>query len=198
MKPLKIDSKTREFLRQWSPFEVPTAQVTGGKVPNQGTYRALPVLGGMGFQDTALGRISVGGVHFLLLRRFNDSPFATLSLAMPVTRNTELYINSFLHLLGWDGRVWPTDQTEAEWPNTDPAEVEQLVILMRNARMGATLTFPPSGPGVPVLEVPVYKLHSPYQVAPFEPLPEGAESPVVHLARFRELARDPTIFEIPN
>lgn len=197
MKPPKIDAKTREFLRRWSPFEVPTAQVTGGRVPNPGTYRALPVLGGMGFQDTALGRITVCGVHFILIRKYNDSPFATLSLGMPITKNTELHVNAFLHLLGWDGRVWPTEQS-SEWPDNNPDEVEQLVILMRNARMGATLTFPPTGPGVPVLEIPVYKCHSPFQVAPFESLPDGAESPVVHLARFRELAKDPTIFEIPN
>ena len=191
MKEQKIDARTREYLRKWGPREVPTAQVTGGEV-SPGMYRSVPCLGWIERQ----GPLAVCGVHFLLMRNQEFRPIATLSLAMPVTKNTELHVNSFLHALNWDGRVWPYDGDKG-WPENSEEDCENIKGLLGKlaTRVGSTLTFPPSDLGASMLRLNVVKRSSPYPLAPFEPLPEEIEtSPVIHLARFRELCKDPSPF----
>ena len=191
MKEQKLDARTREYLRKWNPREVPTAQVTGGEV-TPGVYRALPCLGWIERQGT----FAVCGLHFLLLRNQEFKPIATLSIAMPVTKNTELHVNSFLHLLNWDGRVWPYDGDNG-WPENSEEDCDQVKDMLGklSTRIGSTFTFPPTESGVPRLTLPVVKRSSPYHLAPFEPLPEEIEtSPAIHLERFRELCRDPSPF----
>ena len=126
----------------------------------------------------------------------NSKPIATLSIAMPVTKNTELHVNSFLHLLNWDASVWPYDGDRG-WPENSEEDCDQVKSMLGklSTRIGSTLTFPPTASGVPLLTLPVVKRSAPYHLAPFEPLPEEVEtSPIVHLERFRELCRDPSPF----
>ena len=191
MKEPKIDAKTREYLQKWTPAEVPVAEVTGGSIV-PGTWRGLATLGWMEHQ----GQTPVCGVHFLILRNHEFKPFATLSLAMPVTKTTELHVNSFLHLIGWDGRVWPYD-ADGGWPENSEEDADQVQELLGKLRprIAATLTFPPKdGLGGTLIPIHVRKKKGTFHLAPFEPLPEDADSPVIHLERFRELCRDPSPF----
>jgi hypothetical protein len=195
MKDQPIDEKTREYLKKWGRLEVPTAQITGGKI-NPGSYRGLATLGWI----ERRGPVPVVGVHFLLLMRIAFTPMATLSLAMPVTKNTELLINSFLHHVGWDGRVWPYDGDDG-WPHKGSDDARNMLGLMMKTipRIGSTLTFPSeAGEGAPLIELPVIKRTSPYPLAPFEPVSEDKPAPVTHLARFRELCQDPFPFSLSN
>jgi hypothetical protein len=195
MKEPKIDEKTRDYLRRWGRHEVPTAQITGGKV-NPGTYRGLATLGWI----ERRGPISIVGVHFLVLQNQAYTPMATLSVAMPVTKNTELLINSFLHYVGWDGRVWPYDR-DGGWPKEDSDDAKNLRDLMTKTRpkIASTLTFPSEAEGgAPLIEVPIVKRSAPFPWAPFEPVSEDRATPAEHLERFRELCQDPSPFQPPN
>lgn len=195
MKEPKIDERTQEFLRKWGRLEVPTAQVTGGQVA-PGTFPALAALGWI----ERRGPVAIVGVHFLILMREVFKPMATLSLAMPVSKNTELHINSFLHLIGWDGRVWPYDG-DGGWPENSEEDAAQVRALLAklHPKVGATLTFPPiPGVGAPLLNLPILKRTAPFPLAPFEPVPEDRPAPVIHLERFRELCLDPSPFTVPN
>ena len=192
MKEMEIDEKTREYVRNWGRAEVPTAQVTGGKV-SPGTYRALATLG---FVER-VGPASFCCVHFLILQNQAFKPMGTLSLAMPVTKRTELYVNSFLQLVGWDGRVWPYDG-DGGWPENSPEDAENLRMMLKKINIGATLTFPADGEGATLLELPVVKRTAPFPLAPFAPLPEDHPPPVIHLERFRELCKDASPFAALN
>jgi hypothetical protein len=193
MKEMKIDDKTREYLKKWHRNEVPTAQVTGGDV-TPGIYRGLACLGWF----ERRGPFAICGVHFVLMHNQADKAFATLSLALPVTKNTELLVNSFLHLVGWDGRVWPYD-ADGGWPEkTEDEEQVRTMLDKLKPRISATLTFPPSGRGATCLNLPVVKRSSPYPLAPFEPVPDDQETPIVHINRFRELCLDPSPFTPAN
>jgi hypothetical protein len=195
MREMQIDKRTREYLKKWGRREVPTAQITGGKCA-PGTYRCLPVLGWI----ERRGTVPVVGVHFLVLYHQGETVKANLSIAFPVTKLTELHVNSFLCLIGWDGRVWPYDGDKG-WPEGSEEDAAQLRALLKKLgpKVGSTLTFPPKPElGAPLLNLPIVKSLSPYPLAPFEPLPEGADSPVVHLERFRALCEDCSPFDVLN
>ena len=198
MKEPQIDEKTREYLKKWGRREVPTAQITGGDI-TPGTYRGLATLGWI---ERKQGILPVVGVHFLVLMNQSYTPKATLSLALPVTKNTELLVNSFLHYVGWDGRVWPYDG-DGGWPENSEEDAEQVKVMLSRVAppIGSTLTFP-SRPelGAPLITLPVLKRTAPYPWAPFEPVSEDrdAEAPVTHLTRFRELCQDSSPFEVQN
>ena len=193
MKEPRIDEKTRDYLRVWGRRETPTAQVTGGKV-NPGTYRGLATLGWMAHQ----GPVPVCGVHFLVLQNQAYTPMATLSLAMPVTKKTELHINSFLHYVGWDGRVWPFDD-DGGWPGKDTADAKNLRDFLMKTKMGSTLTFPAEAEkGARLITLPIVKRSAPFPLALFEPVPDDEPAPVEHLERFRDLCKDPSPFGMMN
>lgn len=195
MKEPKVDERTREYLRKWGRPEVPTAQITGGSV-NPGVYRGMVCLGFMLHQ----GPVSVCGVHFLVLQNHTEKAMATLSLAMPVTKNTELHVNSFLHLMGWDGRVWPFDG-DGGWPENSEEDEAQIRDFLKKLRppLGSTLTFPPIPDlGSPVIQLTIPKRTAPFPFAPFEPVPEDQVAPAVHLERFRALCKDPSPFQVQN
>ncbi len=190
MKEMKVDKKTREYLNKWGRLEVPTAQVTGGKV-SPGTYRCLAVLGFIERRDV----VAICCVHFLVLQHQAFTPMATLSVAMPVTKNTELLVNSFLHVVGWDGRVWPYDG-DGGWPENSPEDADQLRAMLQKIRIGATFAFPADGPGVPLLNLPIVKRSAPYPLAPFEPVADDQPAPIRHIDRFRALCQDASPFTI--
>jgi hypothetical protein len=195
MKEPRIDEKTREYMRLWGRGEVPTAQITGGKI-EPGTYPALATLGWI----ERRGPVALVGVHFLMLQRQAHKAMATLSLGMPVTKRTELLVNSFLHYIGWDGRVWPYD-ADGGWPEKSEEDCAQIEALLAKLypKISSTLTFP-SKPelGAKLIELPVLKRTAPYPLAPFEPVPESESPPVEHLDRFRELCQDPSPFQPSN
>lgn len=198
MKEPKIDEKTRDYLKKWGRREVPTAQVQGGTIA-PGMHQGFAAVGWI---ERRQGIMPFVGVHFMVLTKNTQEPkpLGTLSLGLPVTKTTELLVNSFLHYLGWDGRVWPFDE-DGGWPTESKLDAAQIRIMLSRVSppVGSTLTFP-SDPekGMKVVPIPVFKRHSPYPWAPFEPVPEEEGAPAVHLARFRELCQDPYQFAVQN
>lgn len=179
-----LDSKTREFLRSWGRHEMPSAQVTGGSVA-PGYYRAFAVLGWIEQRNV----FPVVGVQTILLRNQEDRNHGALTLGLPVTPKTELYVNALLQSFGWDGRVWPYDNDQA-WPE-GTADEPQVMGLLKKVGLGSTLAFPPNAErGIPTLRIHIAKRQGVFPLAPFEEI----DSPPVHLERFRELVRDHSIF----
>lgn len=179
------DSLTRAFLKTWGPNEVPTAQITGGSV-NPGTYRCMAVLGWV--EKRAVW--PVVALHTLVLRNVEYKPIATLTIVMPVTPKTELYVNALLQTFGWDGRVWPYDDDKG-WPEGTGADEENLKKLLKQTAMSATLCFPSdTKDGAAVINIPIAKASSPFPLAPFQEV----DSPPVHLERLRALCKDPSAF----
>jgi hypothetical protein len=189
MKEPQIDKKTRDYLKKWGRREVPTAQVTGGSL-TPGQFRGFATLGWIESQ----GVFPVVGIRFLVIGREGFKPLATVSVALPVTKNTELLINGFLHYVGWDGRVWPSDG-DGGWPDTSKEDPEQIKIMLQRVipPIGSTFTFPPP---TKIIPIPILKRTAPYPWAPFEPVPEEESTPVDHLARFRALCMDPSPFAV--
>ncbi len=176
-----LDPKTRDFLKSWGPQETPTAQVTNGDL-HPGLYRAMATLAIVEKRRPW----PVVGLQVLLLRRLEFKVVGSMTIGMPVTPKTELYVNALLQTFGWDGRVWPDD---GGWP-TGSSDEEQIQQLMDKAGLISTLTFPSTENGVPLVEMPVAKVSAPFHLAPFEEV----NSPPVHLARFRALVNNPPAF----
>ena len=195
MKPLKLDAQTRDYLTRWNKWEVPTAKITDGKVPGQGVYTSLPLLGWFEHQETPIGKMAVCSLSLNIMIPKSHKMVGVMTLAMPVTKNTELHVNTLLCYLGWDGRVWPNDDTD-KWPSHSVEDVDLVKYLLAKTGLGSTLTFPPQEEGHRALQLPIYKIHSAYQVAPWHPLPPEDDSPAKTLGRFRELAQDPTLFKV--
>jgi hypothetical protein len=176
-----VDPKTREFLKSWGPHETPTAQVTDGEL-HPGIYRAMAT--------TAIVEKRrlwpVVGLQVLLLRRLEFKFVGSMTIGLPVTPKTELYVNALLQTFGWDGRVWPDEEG---WPTGTPDE-QQIQQLLDRAGLISTLTFPSTENGAPLIEMPVAKTSAPFHLAPFEEV----NSPPVHLARFRALVHNPPAF----
>lgn len=186
------DATTRELLRAWGPREVPLVQVTGGEI-KPGTYRALATLGWI----ERRGPWAIVGVNMIVLNNNEDKPRGAVTLGLPVTKRTELYVNGFLCRLGWDGRVWPHDD-DGGWPEKTDDEASLRDLMKKSNRMGSTLCFP-SHPerGVPIIKLPILKRSAPFNWAPFEPA-ELETPPAAVLDRFRKLCEDPSPFVIQN
>ena len=193
MKPPEMDERTRDYIRRWHKSEIPYAQITGELV-TPGIYRGVPCLAWMEKQ----GNLVICGTHFVLMQNMADKPISTLTIAMPVTKNTELVVNTFLHLLGWDGRIWPLDG-DGGWPEkSDEEEALRTMLTKVRTRTSATFTFPPSEKGATCLNLPVRSRNKPYALAPFEPVPEDDPPPIRHIDRFRQLVKDPSVFAPVN
>jgi hypothetical protein len=202
---MEIDKKTLEYLNRWGRHEVPTAQVVGRNPKEKltpGIHQWAAAIGWMFRKDLE----PVCCIQFLILAPESFSILASVSLSMPVTKRTELYVNSFLHVVGWDGRVWPHDGDKG-WPNgsEDARQVRDL-LNKGNPKLGSTLTFPPrisSSLGTSssiILHLPISNVSKPFPIAPFVPVlvPEGQQAPVENLKRFRALCKDPSPFSLPN
>ena len=89
---------------------------------------------------------------------------------------------------GWDGRVWPTDDG---WPDGTDDE-EQVLTLMEQASLRATLTFPPHEEhGHATLPVDVQRAQGPFLMPPL-PQPDGLPSEAL-TAKLRLLCEDPAM-----
>ncbi len=182
----ELDELTRSFLKRWETYEMPTGQVTGGDM-KPGFYRILAVLGWI---DKKPGSVPTVGIQTLALRNQEDKHIGAITIGLPVTPRTELYVNAFLQSLGWDGRVWPYDNDNG-WPvGTD--DEDQLLGLIKRVELSSSLTFGPDPEkgGVPAMRFHVAQSHGAFYVAPFEEI----NSPPKHLERFRALVADPSVF----
>jgi hypothetical protein len=179
-----LDSKAREILRSWTPQEMPSAQVSGGEI-RPGSYRAFAAIGWVEHRN---GVPTVGLQTFVL--RHDNKHVGALTIGLPVTPRTELYVNALVQSFGWDGRVWPYDNDKG-WPEGTDDEAQVLGLLAR-VNLASSMTFPSVGDkGVPAVRIEIPKSHGPF------PLPPSTEvdSPPVHLARLRALIADPSIFQ---
>jgi len=180
-----IDPEVREFMRTLTPYEAPTAKVTGGKV-RPGTYRSLAVLGWIERRKSW----PVAGIQTILLRPKEDTHVGAVTIALPITPKTERFVNALLQMYGWDGRAWPHEDDKL-WPEGTDDE-PQVTALMAKIGLGATLTFPPH----PEMGAPSVPLHVPKSNGffPYAPVSEF-NSPPVHLEKLRAFAMDPSPFQ---
>jgi hypothetical protein len=187
---LQPDATTREFTRLWGAREIPTAQVTGGNI-TPGNYRAMATLGWM----EKRGPFAVVGVHLIILRNLEYVTIGAVTVGLPVTTRNELFVNSFLVRLGWDGRVWPYDDDKG-WPDGTDDEPQIRQLMQQAGGMAATLCFAPNkdqGGGVPIIPIPILKRHGPFPWAPFEG-GDMPSPPAATFQRFKALCNDPSPF----
>ena len=169
---------------------LPTGEVISN--PLKGDFLALPLFGWVGKRekvDTPLVLLVV-----LLMRSAEDPiPRGTLRIELPVIPETELATLAALERFGWDGRVWPVDEG---WPTGSEDDEGNILTLMEQAAVRATLTFPPKpDQGVAVQPVTVTRSRGPF-LMPALPAPEGEPDPV-KLIRFRQLCENPRVFFQP-
>ena len=176
-------TRTQEFLQQWGPREVPTAEVSHGKL-RTGEY---PMFALLGWVQPREANWPVVGLSLTTLSKAGDRAIGGLTLGLPLTPRSEHHICRLLEAFGWDGRVWP--HQDHGWPEGTDDEAG-LLGLLRTARLGASLTFPPHPQGTPTVTIPVLKTSGVYSVAPF------LEGPVMpqRLETLRALAADPRPF----
>lgn len=179
----KLDEHTRKYLKEWGAAQMPTGQVVGGDM-RPGYYRAFAVLGWIEKRKPW----PVVGLQTIALRMNEDKHVGAVSLGLPVSPKTELYVNALLQTFGWDGRVWPYDN-DGQWPEKT-AEEEQVQGLLRKVNLLSTLTFPSTEQGIPSVRFYVAKSKGVFPIAPLEEI----NSPPVHLERFRALVEDPSPF----
>jgi hypothetical protein len=175
---------TQEFTRQWGVRDVPTAEVAHGKL----FLDEYPMFALLAWVQQRKATWPVVGLRLSVLTKESDRVIGGLTMGMPLTPNSERHVSRILEELGWDGRIWP--HKDHEWPEGTEDE-PGLLTLLRTAKLGATLTFPPQPEGTPTVTIPVLKRSGVYSVAPF------SEGPVVprHLETLRSLAANPTPFK---
>lgn len=179
----RMDATTRKFLESWGRRETPTAQVTGNPI-KPGKYRAFAILGWVEKKHGA----AIVGLQMIVVRETPFENMGTITVGLPVTPKTELYVNALLQTLGWDGRIWP--YKDHGWPEGTSDE-EQVVALVQQAELGCTMTFVPDPEqGLPMIPMHIAKAQEPFPLAPFTEI----DSPPVHLKAFRELVADPSPF----
>jgi hypothetical protein len=107
-------------------------------------------------------------------------------LSMPFTPKTERHVCALVENLGWDGRIWPHE--DHGWPEGTEQEAAMIEVL-KAADVGATLTFPPTDEGSPMVKIHVAQRSGLFLTAPFygTPMPQ-------HLQTLRDLGADPSPF----
>lgn len=179
---MALKDTTNQYLEAWGTKHVPTAEVVVGKLP----IREYSVFALLGWVEQRPNTWPIVGVRLTVLSKEFDSIRGALNMGLPLTPQTERHVCGFLEDLGWDGRVWPWK--DHGWPEATEHETSILDIL-RGAKMGATLTFPPQEIGTPTVNVPVLHSKKPYSVAPFR---EGYVPK--HLETLRTIAANPVAF----
>lgn len=170
--------------------KLPVGQVISN--PVKGDFLALPLFGWVAKRaqtETPLVMVVV-----LLMRSVEDPrPRGTLQIEMPVIEGeTELPTLAALERFGWDGRVWPIDDG---WPTGSEADEENITSLMEQAKLRATMTFPPGEEGVQAQTVSVQRAQGPFLMPPLD-APEGEVDPL-KLQRLRQLCENPRVFINP-
>lgn len=180
---VKLDPKTQEFIRSWGKPEMPTAQVVHGRV-SIGEYPTFALLG---WVEQRPHGWPVVGLRVSVLED-ESKVIGGMTLGLPLSPKTEYQVCCLLEDFGWDGRVWP--YRDHGWPEGGEDEAG-LLGLLRTAKLGATLTFPPHPEfGTPTVKLPVFHSKKPFLVAPF------GDGPVVprYIFQLRDLAANPTPF----
>lgn len=164
--------------------ELPTGKLLSS--PIKGDFLALPLFGWVATR--AGDRVPLVMLTLLLMRSLDEpTPCGTLEVTLPFLETTQLATFAVLERFGWDGRVWPRDEG---WPNGDSVEEANLRSLMHEAKLRATLTFPPSDKGAALQSVTVSRARGPFLMPPL-PEPEGVVDPD-KLARLQALCADPS------
>lgn len=168
--------------------KLPTGNVISN--PVKGDFLALPLFGWIAQradeEKTPLVMLAV-----LLLRSIeNPTPRGTLQIELPVMPETELATLAALERFGWDGRVWPVDDG---WPTGSEADEANILALMEQATLRATMTFPSDKVGAQT--VSVQRAKGPFLMPPL-PEPEAPPDPV-KLEKFRTLCANPRLFFNP-
>ncbi len=168
--------------------KLPTGSVVSS--PVKGDFLAVPLFGWIAQradeEKTPLVMLAV-----LLLRSTEDpTPRGTLQIELPVMPETELATLAALERFGWDGRVWPVDDG---WPTGSEVDEENILALMEQAALRATMTFPSDKIGA--LTVSIQRAKGPFLMPPL-PEPEGNVDPV-KLEKFRTLSANPRLFFNP-
>lgn len=178
------DPRTKEYIQLWGRKQVPVAHVIKGKIP-MGDWPSYALLAWIVQREKDW---PIVGTLFTVLDDELQNSIGHVSMALPLTPVTERHVCQFLEQLGWDGRVWP--YKDHGWPEGTEEEAG-CVNMLRTAKIGATLTFPPQPPGTPALLIPILDRSKPYSVFPFAyetPMPRRLET-------LRALANDPTPFK---
>lgn len=166
---------------------LPTGNIISS--PVKGEFLALPLFGWVAKRaqtETPLVMLAV-----LLIRSLEDPvPRATLQIELPILPETEKATLAALERFGWDGRVWPVDDG---WPTGSEADEANILALMEQATLRATMTFPSDKAGAQA--VSVQRAKGPFLMPPL-PEPEGDVDPV-KLEKLRLLCANPRIFFNP-
>lgn len=171
---------------------LPVGKVIAGMDPTKpirGKYQAMPLFGYVSLRDKTDTPLVMLTVLLMKVEEGDISVAGSMSLELPVFPETETGILWALERLGWDGRVWPVDDG---WPHGDEANEMQLLELMENAKLRASLTFPPSDVGAAAIEVDVQRANGPFLMPPL-PEPEAPGDPV-KLAKLRAMCENPKVF----
>lgn len=158
--------------------------------PIKGDFLALPLFGWVAKRakvETPLVML----VTMLIRSAEDPHPKGTLQIELPVVEETELATVAALERFGWDGRVWPVDDG---WPTGSTNDEEQILALMEQAKLRATMTFPSGENGVSAQSVSVQRAKGPFLMPP---LPTAKDVDPKKLQRLRELCENPRIFVNP-
>lgn len=185
-KPSK-DPITEAYRLQWGAEYLPTAAVTHGKFPAIDSYPCFAILG---WVEPRQNSWPIVGLHLSVLNHALDKVIGGLNLGVPLAPLTERHVSCLLEDLGWDGRIWPHD--DHGWPEGTEEEAG-LSSLLKKAKMGCTLTFPPQAQGTPTVQIPLLttKPNKAFAVAPFVDAPKVPKL----LEVLRKLAVDPSPFK---
>lgn len=169
--------------------KLPTGEVVSD--PVKGDFLAIPLFGWVSLRnktDTPLVMLAV-----LLIRSLEDpQPRGTLRIELPVFDDTEAATVAALERFGWDGRVWPVDDG---WPAGSEEDENQIIELMDQAGLRATMTFPPGEKGIQAQPVTVQRARGPFLMPPL-PEPETDPNPVV-VEKLRHLCENHKLFHRP-
>jgi hypothetical protein len=161
----------------------PTGQVV--TAPIKGSFLTFPLLGWVAVR--AQENVPLVMLALALLKE--DRIRGTLHVEIPIYEGeTDKAAFATLKRYGWNGKVWQPGSTN--WPAGDVTNEEQLQQLLNQAKLQATLTFPPDPAtgNIQAQPVEVMRARGPFFM---EPLPPPTEEPdPQELAAFLELCRD--------
>lgn len=184
------DKSARELITE-DQKRLPTGTVVTS--PVKGEFTTFPLLGWVGIrakEETPLLMLALA-----LLK--DDRIRGTLNLELPVYEGeTDKAVLATIDRYGWDGRVWSPGAKG--WPTGDEANEEQIKMLLDQAGLKATLTFPPDFEtgNINAQPLDVRRARGPFFLEPL-PQPEVDPDPE-RLTQFLELCRNPGQFHRLN
>lgn len=182
----KAEAAVKTYLRTTDPRDVAYASVVGRCEGGVGPYRIFPLLA---YVKEEFGHKFLT-LSCIMLRMVGDKHVGVLGWNIPLNERTLKQACGLLTSLGWDGRAWPLDPG---WPD-DSEEAAGLRVMLTDAKVFATFTFPPSPKGSIVIQVNVLKLASNFPLPPI--LAEGSylEPTKEQLEAFAKFVAQPDLF----